>query len=848
MKQLTFFPMRHIRIFLLANLLIGVLNLPAQQVAIIPLPQQVELNAGNFSFQQKPSILYPENLSLKSAELIETWAASKYPDAKAGENAPQIILGLPEQDSSLASLCQEKGIRVDTLGEEAYHLLIESDLILLVAKEEPGLLYAVQSLLQLLEANHDTEAITCMKIYDAPAFAHRAIMDDISRGPISHMNFIKEQIRRLSSLKINTLSFYIEHVVKTKSHPAFAPPDAISIAEFAELSAYAKPYHVKLLGSFQSLGHYRNILSTPDYSYLSETDRMLKPADPESYAFLTEVYSEMIPAFSSEYFNINADEAYDLSQGRLKPLEDSLGTGRLFTNHVVPLLDFIEKKNKKPMLWGDMLLAHPEAIQDLPASSTVLTWEYGDPDSFAPWIDPFQEAGIDFWVCPGIVNSYKFMPDYEVSFNNIRNFIAEGYEKGAKGVMTTIWDDGGGHLFAKDWYGVTYAADQSWHPSEDQAAFEARYSQAFYGDTTNAFPALIKELTALKDFRSTQDLNTASFDQQIVPERGVELIYYLRDVSDVLQKCEYASWELNHLKNQSKKSDTRFGKEELLYWEFLLKHLWENYEALASFGFLQDFYEHAKKLQSENNPLFREELARVQSTTEKFRKPWISLKERYKSLWFKENRAYSLEEATKVFDKKIQRFHSLIRTLDEIDPDAPLPEAKEVGLGINGTLNQYFSFWLISPVFDLKNGEAWTDYLQNLGGEEEAKPTPYDWQKYQSPFTDKVQLNQVRDFENPSIIYAYSRIESPKADTVQAELTFFGTFEIILNGAKLGKRVPKKSGKRLEIIRQNLSLQAGQNHLIIKMLVDPRDDAFSFHLLNTQIRNGKHKYKLIKLE
>ena len=72
-------------------------------------------------------------------------------------------------------------------------------------------------------------------------------------------------------LKINQMSFYIEHVVRTEKQPGFSQADgALSIGEIRDLSEFARDYQIKMIGSFQSLGHFDKILSVPDQ------DRYLK--------------------------------------------------------------------------------------------------------------------------------------------------------------------------------------------------------------------------------------------------------------------------------------------------------------------------------------------------------------------------------------------------------------------------------------------------------------------------------------------------------------------------------------------------------------------------------------------
>ena len=129
----------------------------------------------------------------------------------------------------------------------------------------------------------------------------------ISAGaPYPPTIILKQQVRRYAEMKINNMSFYIEHVVQTEKYPDMAPSNGgISMEEFQELSEYAADYHMELVGNFQSLGHFEKILSLPQFRHLGATERMLDPLNPESIDFLGDIYGEMAPAFSSPYFTPN---------------------------------------------------------------------------------------------------------------------------------------------------------------------------------------------------------------------------------------------------------------------------------------------------------------------------------------------------------------------------------------------------------------------------------------------------------------------------------------------------------------------------------------------------------------
>ncbi len=133
----------------------------------------------------------------------------------------------------------------------------------------------------------------------------------------------------MAELKINYLSFYIEHVVQPVSYPDFAPANGkLTIAQIKELSAYAAKYHMQLIGSFQSFGHFDKILALPQYKSMGETNTLISPLDPKARKFLEEVIGELCDAFSAPWFNVNCDETFDLNKGRSKAYIDSIGPAR----------------------------------------------------------------------------------------------------------------------------------------------------------------------------------------------------------------------------------------------------------------------------------------------------------------------------------------------------------------------------------------------------------------------------------------------------------------------------------------------------------------------------------------
>jgi O-6-methylguanine DNA methyltransferase len=148
------------------------------------------------------------------------------------------------------------------------------------------------------------EFIPSCVIKDWPALRYRAWQDDISRGQIPTMEFLKQQIRTMSEFKMNMFTMYTQTAFKLKKYPDMAPADGITAEEVKELCSYAKKYHVEVAGNFASFAH-MEYLNSPKFKNLAVFINRgirkggqvgLNPANANVYGFLADVYGEIAAA------------------------------------------------------------------------------------------------------------------------------------------------------------------------------------------------------------------------------------------------------------------------------------------------------------------------------------------------------------------------------------------------------------------------------------------------------------------------------------------------------------------------------------------------------------------------
>jgi len=442
------------------------------QIHIIPAPEEVIMTGGEYTFSPSTHIVIenPGNTqtAFAASELaseIKTEMGFQPLLTDKPKGNPVTLLLIGRDTKSLEKITRTDLLTAVSLGEEGYFLDVSSNQILIVANTEAGLFYGVQSLKQLIRANRTGNSIPCLLITDKPTMRYRGWMDDISRGPIPTVEFIKKEIRTMAEFKQNFFNLYTEHVFRSDKYPDLSPTDGFTPAEIKELADYAATYHMDLMGNFQSFGHMAKILSNPFYAHLGDNGDILNPADERTYTFLSDLYSEMIPAYKSNFFNINCDETFGLGEGKSKAMADSIGESGIYAYHINRIDKLIKPYGKRIMMWGDIAVNKPEIINRLPKDLIVLSWGYHAAESFDDAIHPFVKSGFDFMVAPGVGCWGELWPALGNAAVNISNYTRDGAKLGAMGMMNTAWDDNGHNLFEYNWHGLAWGAECSWNPA-----------------------------------------------------------------------------------------------------------------------------------------------------------------------------------------------------------------------------------------------------------------------------------------------------------------------------------------------------------------------------------------------
>ena len=337
---------------------------PNSLPGVIPTPRQMISTSEPFKPSSRTRIVLGERTTAEdkfAAEQINARLADLQKEALSMvkedgiKKMPKsfIFLGSPQGTFARQWLKSHKVSYGPELKNEGYLLDVGQDGVVIIGETAVGRYYGVMTLVQILDEQKKTLIIPAVSIRDWPQQKMRGITDDLSRGQVSTMQNFKQIVRFLSRHKLNVYSPYIEDIFVFKKYPMIGKGRGeITAAEMKELDAYAKRYHVELIPTFETLGHWENILVQPEYVQYAEFPgaHTVNVSDEAVYTMLDDMIGQLSGAFSSPYFNMAADESWDVGLGANKDRVAASDLATVHAEHYKRLFDILKKHKKKPKL------------------------------------------------------------------------------------------------------------------------------------------------------------------------------------------------------------------------------------------------------------------------------------------------------------------------------------------------------------------------------------------------------------------------------------------------------------------------------------------------------------------
>lgn len=402
-----------------------------------------------------------------------------------------------------------------TMGEEEYRLDVQEDGIRIAGGADRGVLYGVQTLRQIVR--QEGVCIPYVTVHDYPAIKNRGFYHDVTRGRIPTLSYLKKLADNIAFYKMNQLQLYIEHTYLFEGLSEMWRDDTpLTAQDILEFDAYCRKLNIELVPNISCFGHLYKLLRTKTYEHLCEIpeprkepfglrDRMMhhtiNVSDGESLALIKSLIDQFMPLFTSEHFNIGADETFDLGKGKNLQRAEQIGMERLYIDFVKELCKYVVSKGKKPMFWGDIICDFPQVIKELPEETICLNWGYEKEQSDEP-TKKLAAAGAVQYNCPGVSGWNQFVNRLDVAYENIKRMCSYALQYGTEGVLTTDWGDYG-HINHPDFGipGRIYGAAFSWNRNiPDFEEINRRISRVEFGDVSEKLVSVMAEIPSCQVF------------------------------------------------------------------------------------------------------------------------------------------------------------------------------------------------------------------------------------------------------------------------------------------------------------------------------------------------------------
>ncbi|AZQ62123.1 beta-N-acetylhexosaminidase [Flammeovirga pectinis] len=424
-----------------------------ERPSLIPLPQNITWGESFFELRKDMTIAYQNNGNEK--------------------------LGLSKFKTEVKELTAISLIEVDTGGDitlkidnttnrvEAYTLDVSSNNIKITATTEQGLMYGLETLIQLIPESGEVPLVS---ISDTPKFPWRGMMLDVSRHFFT-TDEIKEYLDLMAHYKMNKFHWHLTEDqgwrIEIKKYPKLTENSAwrtekdgskyggfYTQEEIKDVVAYAQKRGIEVIPEIDMPGHMVAALASyPEYSCTGGPFEVwndwgvnmdvLCAGNDNTYTFIENILEEIMPLFPSKYMHIGGDECpkdrwkeCDKCQAKIK--KEGLADEHQLQSFYIHQIEKIVNKNGKKMIGWDEILEG-----GLSETATVQLWrDFHDQDA----VRKIALMGNDVIVSPTGMCYF----DYDIettdleqvyNYNPIPKGVSPAIAKHIIGGECTLWSE-----------------------------------------------------------------------------------------------------------------------------------------------------------------------------------------------------------------------------------------------------------------------------------------------------------------------------------------------------------------------------------------------------------------------
>jgi hexosaminidase len=284
----------------------------------------------------------------------------------------------------------------DVNEDEGYTLDVSASGAKLTAPNALGVIYGLQTFLQLVEVTPGGFVASAVHIEDSPRFPWRGLTIDVSRHFIS-VATLKRNIDGMAAVKMNVLHLHLSDDqgfrIASRQFPKLVEMGSdgqyFTKAEIRDLIDYASDRGVRVVPEFDMPGHstawfvgYPELASGPGPYQIERRwgifDPAMDPSREQTYEFLDKFIGEMSELFPDHYFHIGGDEVNGKQWDANPKIQEFMRVHHLKNNQELQeyftlRVQKIVSKHHKIMVGWDEILA-----PGMPKDSVIQSWRGQD--------------------------------------------------------------------------------------------------------------------------------------------------------------------------------------------------------------------------------------------------------------------------------------------------------------------------------------------------------------------------------------------------------------------------------------------------------------------------------------
>ncbi len=429
----------------------------------------------------------------------------------AEEPGTQMIILKSDQQGNALPFPDEK---TGPGSRESYQISVSEDKVLVNAKSDAGIFYALQTLEQMIAGDKADSFIPQAEIDDYPEMAYRGVMVDFSHGGLLTEQEIMNQIDFLSRWKMNQYYFYNEVSIEMKGYPLINYNACYSQEQIKRIVSYARKKHIDVIPFVNFYGHLHELLRLEKYAGLGigKYGHDLDPRDPGVQSFLNDWIKQYVEIFPSPFIHIGFDETWETE--RLKTTDPSIKPKELYLGQIGFVTKNFQSYGKKVMVWTDISNNYPDIISEFPKNMIPVLWEYSDePGSIDKWLNPVKKEKLPFFVQSAVDSWGNVYPAAGYTYDNIDICLKSCRDEKAIGYITSVWTDAVQPLLRNTWLFMAYGSAGAWQSGPvDRKSFVDSYCRIIYP----GIPELMSD--ALRKMSESEDLLAACFGRHTLSE------------------------------------------------------------------------------------------------------------------------------------------------------------------------------------------------------------------------------------------------------------------------------------------------------------------------------------------